>query len=366
MGGKNDAPPPPDYTPVAQASEKAAEYSYELGREQLAWAKSQYASDQQVIGRVVDAALKRQDINDENAASDRERYEGLYQPLEKQAVDEAQSYASPERERYEMGKAGATVAQQFDAQRKAAAQSLEAFGVDPSSTRFAALDAGSHIQQAAAQAGAENQARGQTETMGRAMRSEAINVGRGYPGQIAGTYGTAMQSGGQAANAALAGTASGAATMGTTTQYQGLGNQAVGTWGNTLNMGYSNQVQQYQANQQSSSGLGSLLGAGLGLVGSFEEGGSVEAGDVVPAEASPSRGAAIDDVRANIGGGGEARINVGEFIVPEDVVKWKGEEFFQKLIGTSRKSREGAPAKPEYALAPAAQPRSRSAAIPVG
>jgi hypothetical protein len=359
MGGKAKAPAPPDYSAVAAASEAAAKYNFQLGQDQLEWAKKQYASDSGIVKQVVDASLARQNTSDQSAATDRARYEKLYQPLEDRAIDDANSYSSQGRQDYEAGRAGSTVAQQFDGQRKAAAQNLEAFGVDPSSTRFAALDATSRIQEGAAVAGAENQARTQTDAMGRALRSEAINVGRGYPGQVAGTYGTALQSGMSAANSALAGTASGASTMGTNAQYQGLANGAVGQWGNTLNNGYNNQLNQFNANQQASSGIGSLLGAGLGMAMSFENGGAIGAGDVVPPSASPSRGAAIDDVPAAIGGGGKARINVGEFIVPQDVVDWKGEEFFQKLIEGSRKSKVSAPAKPSYGI-PTSGPQNTS------
>lgn len=370
MGSKSKAPPPPDYTPIAQASEESAKYAFQLGKEQLAWAKQQYAGDRQIIDSVVRAAMRRQDVNDQNAADDRSRYERLYQPLEDTAIKEARDFASPERERFEMARAEASVAQQAEAARRNATQNLESYGVDPSSTRFAALDLGARVQQAAAQAGAGNQARAQTEAIGRSLRSEAINVGRGYPGQVAGTYATALQSGAQGANTALAGTASGANTMGTGAQWTGMGNQALGTWGNTLNMGYQNQLGQYQANQQSSSGLGSLLGAGMGLLGSstnaagasglallgLAEGGSVTPGGNVPTEASPTRGQAIDDV--------PARLTAGEFVVPKDVASWKGEEFFQKLIDGSRKAKESATAKPSYAIAPPQQPTFASR--PVG
>lgn len=345
MGGKAKAPPPPDYSGVAAASQRSAELSFQLGQEQLAWAKEQYAKDSEIVKQVVDAAMERQGFNDAAALADRQRYERIYQPLEDQAVRDAQDYASPERQEQEAGRAAATVAQQFDSARQAAARNLEAYGVDPSSTRFAALDLGSRVQQAAAQAGAANQTRTQTEAMGRALRSEAINVGRGYPGQVAGTYGTALQSGNSAVNSTLAGTATGGSTMGTAPQYMSAGNQAIGTWGNTLNMGYNNALAAADFNSRQSSGIGGLLGAGLGAIGNagglaafFEDGGAV------PEEASPSRGAAIDDV--------DAKLNAGEFVMPEDVVSWKGEEFFQKLIEGSRKARLQAPAKPEYAIAP--------------
>lgn len=47
---------------------------------------------------------------------------------------------------------------------------------------------------------------------------------------------------------------------------------------------------------------------------------------------SPSGGQQTDDV--------PAQLNAGEFVLPDDVVKWKGEEFFQNLIGKSRQARE--------------------------
>jgi hypothetical protein len=206
--------------------------------------------------------------------------------------------------------------------------------------------------------------------MGRAMRSEAINVGRGYPGQIAGTYGTALQSGNAGVNSTLAATGSGAQTMGTGTQWQGSGNQALNTQTNALNAGYNNQMTQFNANQQASSGIGSLGGALLGAAGNaggfaalFEDGGAVPGtatqGGNIPAEASRSRGAAIDDV--------DAKLNVGEFVVPKDVAAWKGEEFFQKLIEGSRKAKQTAPAKPEFAIAPKGQPTfSTASALPIG
>lgn len=368
MGGKSKAPEPPDYSGLVAASEKAADYSFQLGKEQLAWAKEQYASDSEIVGKVVDAALRRQELNDEAALSDRERYEKRFQPLEDELIRDAKNFSSPERQDYEAGRASATVAENFDAQRRAAAQNLEAYGVDPTSTRFAALDMGSRVAQAAAQAGASNQARTQTEMMGRAMRSEAINVGRGYPGQIAGTYGTALQSGAAGANTALAGTASGASTMGTGTQWTGMGMSGLGQAGNLMNMGYNNQLSAAQFNAQQSSGLGMLGGALLGAAGNaggfgklftFEEGGAVPdvtSGGNVPAEASPTRGAAIDDV--------DAKLTAGEFVVPKDVVSWKGEEFFQKLIDGSRKSRQTAPAKPSYAIAPAGDPTFASRPAP--
>lgn len=372
MGGKSEAPDPPDYGPISAASAEAAKYSYTLGKEQLEWAREQDWYNRQIADAVIGSSLDRQYTNDMNAMADRARYERIYQPLEDSQVEEARSYASPARREYEMGRASSEVAQQMEGARRNARQQLESFGVDPSATRYAALDLGSRVQGAAAQAGAANQAGAQTEAIGRALRSESINVGRGYPGQIAGTYGTALQSGNQAVNSTLATTASGANTMGTAPQWQGLGNQSTGIWGNTLNMGYQNQLAAWQANQQASSGVGGLLGGALGMATMFlEDGGEVPkealpgvtSGGNLPAAISPSRGAAIDDIPARVNQSGqEVRLNANEFIVPEDVARWKGEEFFQKLIEQSRKAKHTAPAKPTMGPPPAAVP---AAALPV-
>lgn len=363
MGGKAKAPPPPDYSAIAAASERAAKMNYDLGMQQLAWAKDQYAQDREVTDKVVAAALRTQGINERNAAEDRAFYMQNYRPLEQDLVDDAQTYLAAGRREFEGGRAAAAVTQQYDQARAAATQQLESFGVDPTSTRYAALDLGMRTQQAAAAAAAQTQGIQNAENTRRALRSEAINVGRGYPGQVAATYGTALQAGNQAVNSGLATTASGANTMGTGTQWAGLSNQSLGIWGNTLNMSYQNQLDAYKANQQSSSGWGSALGLGLGLLttplkgtmlgGMFEDGGQV------PDVASPTAGGAIDDV--------PARLNVGEFVVPKDVVAWKGEEYFQKLIEGSRKAKDTAPAKPEIKAVPVQDPTfvSRSA-IPMG
>jgi hypothetical protein len=371
MGSKNKAPPPPDYTPIANASREAAQLSYSLGKEQLAWAKEQYANDSEVTSRVVDSFLDTQAINQETAQKDRARYEEIFQPLEESLAADAASYSSPERRDLEMGRAQAGVAQQFDAQRSNALSQLESFGIDPTSTRYAALDLGYRAQQAAASAAAGNQAGQQVDAMGRALRSEAINVGRGYPGQIAGQYGTALGAGSQGVNSTLAQTASGANTMGTSAQYMGLGNQSLGTWGNTLNAGYQNQLAAHNANQNASSGWGSALGliGGIGMSArKLEGGGSVDPGatpgGAVPIGASPSGGGAIDDV--------PAALTAGEFVIPKDVTSWMGEKQMHQLIERARKEQQELPQKsgaiPSVGMMPPSAPtfQSRPSALPVG
>lgn len=366
MGGGKGAPSPPDYGPIAAASEKASERAFQLGEEQLQWAKDQYAQDRQITDKVVDSFLTTQNLNNEAAANDRARYEQEYQPLEDQLIEDAKSYATPERKDLEMGRAQAQVAQQFDAARNNAQRQLEDFGINPGATRYAALDIGLNAQRAAAEAGAGNQAAQMVDATGRALRSEAINVGRGYPGQIAGTYNTALQAGSGAVNSQLAQTASGANTMGTAPQYMGLGNQALNIWGNTLNNQFNNQMAAYKASQSSSSGLGSALG----LIGSFipmlADGGEVPPrnavsalpveGGQVPASASPSGGQVVDDV--------PARLSPGEFVLPKDVVQTLGTAQIHKIIMKARQDQQKLPQ--QSGAIPSARPTNqRQQALPI-
>lgn len=365
MGSKNTTPPPPDYGPLIEASKQQMDRAYELSKDQLEWAKERYGEDSAIAKQVIEQALARQSTQDANAAKDRERYETKFQPQEDKLIADADSYASTERQEYEAGKAMGSVGESFEASRRAAAQNLESFGVDPSSTRYAALDAGSRIAQAAAAAAAGNTARDATQDKARQMRSEAIQVGLTYPGNIATNQSLATQTGNSAVNSGIATTGSGASTMGTPQGYLGLAGGALGNWGNILNTSYQNQLDKNKADNDSSSGIGGLLGAGLGLLGSSGVGGAtglgmfLEDGGAVPTHASPSGGKAVDDV--------PARLTAGEFVIPADVLSWKGEEFFQKLIDGSRKAKPAAPAQPQQGAIPIEAPRFASrTAIPMG
>lgn len=337
--GKSKAPPPPDYSGVAAASERSAQLAYQLGQEQLAWAKEQYAKDSATSQKIVDSFLDDMELSSASAAKDRERYERLFQPLEDDLAKEAANYDTPERREKEMGAAQAGVAQQFDSARENAQRELEAYGIDPSSTRYGALDIGVRTSQAAAQAAAGTQASNRVEDVGRALRSEAINVGKGYPGQVAGSYATSSQMGSGAGQQTLANTQTGAGTMGTNTQYMGLGNQAVGQWGNTLNMSYQNQLDRVKTNNSAAGGVGQVLGL-IGGIGAkaygLADGGVVpgqpQNGGAIPDEMSPSGGEVVDDVPAHL--------NAGEFVIPDDVVSWFGEKHMYGLIEKAKKDRE--------------------------
>lgn len=411
--GKKTAPSPPDYGPLAAASEKSAKYSYNLGKEQLAWAKKQYNLDSATVNKFMKRAFATQAEQMKMAREqqqwgreDRARYERLFQPLEgdlvrdakanmetqrrlreeaapiRQAMlDEAKRYGDPAFREAEAGRAMADVGAQMDGARRAALTNLESFGINPSATRYAALDMGAGLSRAAAQAAAGNMRRDQVdatragyqdralgmvanqEALAQGVRSEGINVGRGYPSQAmgamggaAGSYAGSVGSGAAGVGARQQQTQLGSQMMGTPVQWQGMGNNAVGMWGDILNAGYNNQLNAWQANQQASSGIGSLLGMGMGMfaqkmpmlagggevpdeeMGMPMDGpmmGAPAVGNAVPEQASPSGGQGIDDV--------DAKLTVGEFVVPKDVTDWYGEKYMHGLIVKARKEMETLP-----------------------
>jgi hypothetical protein len=105
-------------------------------------------------------------------------------------------------------------------------------------------------------------------------------------------------------------------------------------WGNNLNNQYNNQLGQFNANQNASSGWGTAAGifGGMALKRfGFDDGGYVDK------EMSPSGGAVEDDV--------PAAVNVGEMVVDADTVSWYGEKHFYNLDQKAKKERAEAKAQ---------------------
>lgn len=325
----SDPPPPPDLGPAAEASMEVARINQETAREQLDWAKEQDANNQALLQQVLDIQLPAMREQFEQASSDRERYNTLFKPMEDAFVQEAQEYDTPQSRAEAQARAISDVSSQFDAQRQNALQRLEKYGVDPSQTRNAALDVGVRTAQAAASAGAAGGARRQVEETGRALRSDAINLGRGALSSAAGFYGQSVGAGGAAQQGALNTTASGVQGRTSGQGFSNLAMQGYGQNANILSQGYGNQMQGYNAGVAQTTGMLQGIGSIAGAAMAINDGGVIEGeyevldpeGDVV----GPGDGSGIDDQIP-------AYISDGEYVIPADVVQAKGEEFFDKLL----------------------------------
>lgn len=429
MGMCSDPPPPPDMSGHADAMMAYADNMRSIADNQLAWSKEQYAQNREILNRVLDTQLPIMEQNAQNAQEDREFYEKNYRPLELDLIKEFQEYDSPERREKEAGEAVADVTTAFESQRENASRRLESYGIDPSQTQSQALDAGVRIEEAAAQAGAANMARRRVEATGRALRGEAINIGKGYAGNVAGAYSTALNAGQGAVGGANQTFATGSNAMNSAIGNYGQVASGISGSANITNAGYQNQLAAYDSgNAMMGAIVGGVAGAATSMI---SEGGEVVAPEVdidrsrpavalpppeainpgavsrYSAEASASdafqaglaagkrakargntpnkvgtahRTATRDDGTYGIasstgvplntylndpqafanggqvvgpgtgtsdsvpaaiqapGGAAPARLSDGEYVVPADVVKWKGLEFFEKQIQNSKKA----------------------------
>jgi len=134
------------------------------------------------------------------------------------------------------------------------------------------------------------------------------------------------------------------------TDWNGDGNMT-GSTETTGNGGWDNGYGGSYSDYEGGAGGDAIdYGGGTYNGGGGEVGGGMEyfaGGGAIDESLSPSGGRQVDDVAAQGPQGQQLRMNAGEFVVPEDVARFKGEEFFQKLIAQSRKARATAPAHPQ-------------------
>jgi hypothetical protein len=326
MGKKNQKAP--DLQPYADSMAEQGRYGYLTSQEQLKWAREQDSMNRDLLQQVLGPQLAAMNNQAQWAQEDRQRYEDVYQPLEDNLIQDFQSYGTPERMAAERGRAMADVGSAFDAQRKNALQRLESYGVDPSQTRNAALDIGMRTSQAAATAAAGTNAQRVTEDKARALRADAINIGRGLPSQVAQSYGQAVAAGSQAMGGANSTFGTSAGAMGGPAQWAGIGQQGTQGAAGIATQGFQNSLAANQANQQAWSGALSGVGGAIGMGMMLADGGqpkqALPLGNAGPVT-GPSDGSGIDDQVP-------AKLSAGEYVIPADVVNKKGSEFFDRLV----------------------------------
>lgn len=321
-------PDAPDLGPTAAASEEVARMNQQTAREQLAWAREQDTNNRALLQEVLDIQLPTMRAQFDQAESDRERYTSMFRPFEDRFAAEADAYDSPERRQREMGAAIGDVNNQFDAARRNSLQRLESFGVDPSQTRNAALDIGVRTQQAMAQAQAATGANARVENTGRALRSDVINMGRGALSNAAGFYGQAVGSGSAAQGNALNTTQSGAGAIQSSLGFSGQALSGYGQSADIQSQGFNNQMNSWNAQQQQTAGMLSAVGGVAGMM--MADGGEATPRAIPfqkdgPVATGTGDGSGVDDSVP-------AYLSDGEFVIPADVVRVKGTDFFEKLV----------------------------------
>jgi len=200
-------------------------YAEQLMQQQYAWGQQQFAQNSQLTDQVVGNLMNLYSNLTGAGNQLMSQYQTLFAPEYQQLVTDANNYSSQARIQQAMGAAESGVAQQFNGARNAALADLQSFGIDPSSGRYAALDAAERTQAAAAQAGAGFQAEQATEATGRGLRSEALQLGSVMPSQATAAYNAAQGAATAGENAKLANAQEGVNMMGSPTQLGGIAQQ---------------------------------------------------------------------------------------------------------------------------------------------
>ncbi len=345
-------------------SAQLAQFAEQLAAQQYNWGQQQYADTSAMTNESVDNFLNasQNDMTMANQAAN-QYYQTTVPEIQQQASEAAQ-YGSAARTGINMGMAESQSQQGTNAALAAAKQNLQSYGINPSSGEYAELQNASKTAAGAAAAGAGTQAGLATEATGRQLLGQAIATGQQLPGQAinASQAGVAAQQGAENATLANANTGvaltdtgpasliSAAPNLSPNSQSSGQNvSQSQSTSQNipqppvvpsgTMQQAGANQLQQLGNYSGGSEGV-SVSGPQSGQYArggtipggfTFAAGGDATQGGYVPQSASPSGGVNVDDVPANL--------NAEEFVVPRDVARWKGEEFFHKMIDQSRKAR---------------------------
>jgi len=348
----------------------------------LAWAREQFDDVKKTNDKFVDQLGGASARLDDWGKSDRKFWEDTYKPVQERFVNDAQNWDSADRRAEARGAATSRVSQAVDAADAAASRQLEGYGVDPTATRYAALNRQSKLARAAAGSAAADVADRSLVQQAAGMRAAASQLGQGVAGQALQETNAGTATAATAGNLknATAGTFMGA--LGNPQGWSALVNGANGALSGAQSVANQGQQAQWQQQQESGGGLGSILGLAGGLAGSFlgpagsaagsaigsaagkylfEDGGPVpdvdndEGGGYVDPAMSPSGGAATDDIEV-AAPGGSARINAGEFVMPRRATEYYGTKFFTDLIAKADKALgiEPQPVGPE--MAPAAPP----------
>jgi len=346
----------------------------QLADYQYQWGLNQYASTSAMTNASIDNYLAASQQNMNLATQTQQQYETTTVPEINQQANMAAQYTSPSRVGINMGAAESQSEQGTNAALTAAKQNLQSYGINPSSGEYAELQMANKTAGGAAAAGAGQQAELATEATGRQLLAQSIATGQQLPGQAINAANAAYTGIAGGENAALANANTGVAL--TDTGPASLINAAPNlspTSSSTSQNTSSSQNTSTSIPQQNipisgmnygdpAANMNAIAGFGYGRGGvigneddgsSFAAGGDATQGGYVPKQASPSGGINVDDVPANL--------NAEEFVIPRDVARWKGEEFWHKEIAKSRAARAKAAASVGPTAGPPRDPNQQPA-----
>lgn len=313
---------------------EAARANAAVAKEALDFYKGVYATD--IAPRAAkDAELRegliadtRRGMQQQQTFADEQnaRYKSTYIPVEDQMVKDAMEYDSAQNIERRKGIAAANVNQAYSNAAGQSARTLSRYGLNPNSSAFARENAKLMNQEALASSGAQTGAAFDTMDKGIALRAGVANFGRNMPNTAAQYYAGSNAAGNNAAGISAQGI--NAQNQGINTMGQGFstaiqGNQSAGT----LMLGdFNGRMQGYQANQAMIGDIFGAAGTFAGLKFGRADGGYIDARGLRMAN-----GGEVDGPGGPVDDKIPAMLSDGEYVIPADVVKAKGVEFFDNL-----------------------------------
>jgi hypothetical protein len=339
FGGKGGKAPDPNpgMLASAEAARDIAKLQKQTADETLSFYKQQYSEMKPLLEQITTTDMEIQKANaaraDEYAAYERE----TFRPLEKRLVKDAEEYSTEGKREALATTAAADVNTAFTNTRAQEGRALSRMGVNPNSSRFAALNSQLSLGQAATAAGAMNKTRTDAEQLGFARRMDAAGLGRGLAGNASTAYGVSIGAGDAARTNAMAGGNFMGGGYGATQQGYSSAANSYGTAGNIYGQEFQGRMQGYQADQQAKGammqGIGSAVGiaGGIGLKRFMADGGharkALRLADGAHVGAGPvsGPGGPIDDKIP-------AMLSDGEYVLPADTTAKIGKEKLDKLV----------------------------------
>lgn len=334
MGGAATAPPPPDTSRFSQGMEDRSAQSREWAQQMFDTGMQEWDSLSSWSSEMMGMTLPAMEDQFAWAKQQRDRFDEYVMPQMQSLFSEAELYASKGEEDRQRGMAIQDVKNASEAQRESQLRKLEGYGVDPSETRYQALDKQAGVAEAAMSALAANQAGERTKQIGRELRADAINVGTGFLSDATNSYAGAANTGATGLNAAGGAARSGAAAAGAAGPMMAGSVDALDRGAGIVDTSYGRDLNYAQdqrdadaADSAAMGGIGNMIGAGLSMT---------PYGWAEPLGAALSANAAEGGPVAAPGGpqsdGGALKISDGEYVVPADVVRRLGTNHFDKMI----------------------------------
>lgn len=341
-GGKggNVPDPNPGMLAAAESAREIGRLQKETADEMLAFYKTQYNDLKPLLTEVAQTDMQIQKANAARANEYADYERETFRPLEKQIVRDAEEYSTENKREALATTAAADVNTAFTNARGQESRALSRMGVNPNSTRFAALNNQLTLGQAATSAGAMTKTRTDAEQLGFARRMDAAGLGRGLAGNASTAYGVSLNAGeGVRTNSMAPATMMGQGYSQAGQSYGGAAN-SYGTAGNIYGQEFQGRMQGYQAQQASQGafmqGIGSLAGtiggayimkpkADGGIMRSSRKALKLADGTHVGAGPVSGPGGPVDDKIP-------ALLSNGEYVLPADTTKAIGKEKLDKLV----------------------------------